>query len=140
MIKKYSNDPNVSAAAKHALVIVKKILASQPTAEGFDYGGNELKVGEHDVCTTCTIPIAEAQQLAKSLRLKAGSLDDEVVKEHLELAAKLFEAEAEAAIIRAEFHNGHNTEPILNELLGYQHQRSIHDTYEHSHGEGKPDG
>jgi hypothetical protein len=133
MIKQYSDDPNVTAAADHALKIIKELLAAQPKAEDFDYGGHELKLNEYDVCTTCTVPIAEAQQIAKSLRQKATTLDDEVVKEHLDLAAQLFEAEAQAAIIRAEFHNGHNTEPIVNELLSYQYQRTIHDSYEHNH-------
>jgi hypothetical protein len=135
MIKKHSDDPNVTAAAEQALAIIQEVLAAQPRAEQFNYGGHELKLGEYDVCTTCSSPIAEAQQVAESLRAKAETLTDETVKEHVELAAQLFETEAQAAIIRAEFHNGHNTEPILNELLGYQHQRSIHDSYEHNHGE-----
>jgi hypothetical protein len=133
MINKHSDDPNVTAAAEHALNIIKEVLGAQSRADGFDYGGHELKLNDYDVCTVCTIPIAEAQQAAESLREKGMQLEDEVVKEHLDLAAQLFEAEAKAAIIRAEFHNGHNTEPILNELLGYQYQRSIHDTYEHNH-------
>jgi hypothetical protein len=136
MIKKQSDDPNVEAAAEHALAIVKETIAAQPKADDFNYGGHDLKLGEHDVCTICTAPIAEAQQIAESLRAKADSEQDEVIKEHLDLAAQLFEAEAQAAIIRAEFHNGHNTEPILNELLGYQHQRNIHDSYEHNHAKG----
>jgi transaldolase len=133
MINKQSDDPNVHIAAEHALGIIKEILSAQPKAKDFNYGGHELKLNEYGVCAICTIPIAEAQQLAKSLREKSETLEDEVVKEHLDLAAQLFEAEAQAAIIRAEFHNGHNTEPILNELLGYQYQRTIHDTYDHNH-------
>jgi hypothetical protein len=136
MIKKQSDDPNVTAAAEHAHNIIKEVLGSQSKAEEFNYGGHELKLGDYDVCITCTVPIAEAQQLAKALHEKANSLQDETVREHVELAALLFEAESQAAVIRAEFHNGHNTEPILNELLGYQHERSIHDTYEHSHDGG----
>jgi hypothetical protein len=133
MIKKQSDDPNVTIAAKHALVIIQEVLSAQPQAGQFNYGGHELSVGDYDVCTICTRPIAEAQQLSESLRAKAETISDETVKEHVVLAAQLFEAEAQAAIIRAEFHNGHNTEPILNTLLGYQHDRSIHDSYEHSH-------
>jgi hypothetical protein len=133
MIKKQSDDPNVTAAADHALTIIQEVLAALPQAGQYDYGGHELKVGEYEVCTTCSIPIAEAQQVAKSLRAKAEELTDDTVKEHLELAAQLFETEAQAATIRAEFHNGQNTEPILNALLGYQYQRNIHDSYEHNH-------
>jgi hypothetical protein len=133
MIKKYSDDPDVKMAADQALVIIQEVLLAQPKAEAFNYGGHALKLGEYDVCTDCSSPIAEAQQVADSLRIKAEALTDDTVKEHLELAAQLFETEAQVAIIRAEFHNGHNTEPILNALLGYQHQRSIHDKYEHSH-------
>jgi predicted Zn-dependent protease len=137
MIKKHSDDPNVAEAAEQALEIVKEVLAAQPRAEQFNYGGHELNLNEYGVCTTCSSPIGEAQQVASSLRARAEEFSDETVKEHLELAAQLFETEAQAAIIRAKFHNGHNTEPILNVLLGYQHERSIHDTYEHSHG-GSP--
>ncbi|MBC7581773.1 hypothetical protein H7097_02790 [Aeromicrobium sp.] len=133
MIKKQSDDPNVTAAAERALHIIQEVLAAQPKAVEFNYGGHKLKLGEYDVCENCTAPIAEAQQLAASLRYKCAYIDDDTVKEHIELAAELFDTEAQAAIIRAEFHNGHNTEAILNALLGYQHQRSIHDSYEHSH-------
>jgi hypothetical protein len=136
MIKQHSDDPNVAAAAEHALAIIQEVLVAQPVAEQFNYGGHELKLGEYDVCITCSGPIGEAQQLAASLQAKAEILDDETVKEHLLLAARLFDTEAEAAVIRAEFHNGHNTEPILNALLGYQHDRSIHDSYEHNHSGG----
>jgi hypothetical protein len=136
MIKKHSDDPNVTMAAEHALHIITEVLAALPRAEDFDYGGHELQLNEYDVCTICTVPIAEAQHAAKSLRQKAAAIEDEVVKEHLDLAAQLFEAEAQAAIIRAEFHNGHNTEPILNELLGYLYLRDIHDSYDHNHAKG----
>ena len=64
------------------------------------------------------------------------TLDDPVVKEHVTLAAQLFEKEAEAATIRAEFHNGHETEAILNALLGFHYERNIGETYEHSHKAG----
>ncbi|MFI5270442.1 MAG: hypothetical protein ACHQT9_00155 [Candidatus Saccharimonadales bacterium] len=136
MIKKHSDDPNVEEAADAALRIVQEVLESQPRAEQFNYGGHELKLDEYGVCTTCSGPIGEAQQVASKLHERAEELSDETVKEHVELAAQLFETEAQAAIIRAKFHNGHNTEPILNSLLGYQHQRSIHDKYEHSHEGG----
>lgn len=137
MIKKHSDDPNVAEAAEKALVLVREVLAAQPKAEQYNYGGHELKLGEYDVCTVCAGAIAEAQQTAEALRAKAETIDDQTVREHLDLAAQLFETEAQAATIRAEFHNGHNTEPILNGLLGYQYQRSIHDTYEHNHSGGK---
>ena len=133
MIKKQSDDPNIEKAAEHALLIVKDVIDSQPKANQYDYGGHELNLGDYAVCTTCTRPIAEAQQIATSLLKKAEEIHNETIKEHIILAAKLFETEAQVAIIRAEFHNGHNTEPILNILLGYQHDRSIHDSYEHSH-------
>ena len=136
MIKKHSDDPDVVDAAERAKSIVREVLAAQPKAEKYNYGGHELKLGEYDVCTACTGPIAEAQQLAEALRARAGNVEDETVKEHVDLAAQLFETEAHAAVIRAEFHNGHNTEPILDELLGYQHLRNIHDSYEHHHGGG----
>jgi hypothetical protein len=134
MIKKHSDDPNVTVAAEQALTIIQEVLGAQPSAQEFNYGGHELKLGEYDVCTTCSVPIAEAQQVAASLLAKAETVTNETVKEHVILAAQLFETEAQAAIIRAELHNGHNTEPILDELLGYQHQRDIHDSYEHHHG------
>ena len=133
MIKKQSDDPNVSEAAEQALAIIKEVLADQPNAGQFNYGGHDLNLGDYNVCITCASSIAEAQQVAESLFEKAKTIEDDTVKEHIVLAAQLFETEAQAAIIRAEFHNGHNTEPILNILLGYIYDRKIHDEYEHSH-------
>lgn len=140
MIKKHSDDPDVAAAAAHALTIINDTLSQLPKAEAFDYGGHNLRLGEYDVCTTCTTPIAEAQAAEKALRNKADTLDDETVKEHLTLAADFFRREAESAAVRAELHNGHGTEPILNRLLGYQFERGIHDDYHHSHHNGQAGG
>jgi len=136
MIKKYSDDPNVELAAKEALGIIDDTLANLPKAETFDYGGHNLKIGEYNVCDRCTVPIAEAQAAERALKQKAEKLEDGTVREHLELAAQLFHLEAEAAIVRAEFHNGHGTEDILNKLLGYQYERHIGDDYQHSHHSG----
>jgi hypothetical protein len=133
MIKKHSDDPDVVKAAEHALGIITATLAKMPKAEHFDYGGHELKIGEYGVCERCTMPIAEAQAAERVLRTEMELLDDETIKEHLDLAAKLFHLEAEAAVIRAEFHNGQGTEAILNRLLGYQYERHIDDDYQHSH-------
>jgi len=136
MIKKHSDDPDVAAAAQQALGIINDTLAALPKAEAFDYGGHNLKLGEYDVCTTCTTPIAEAQAAQNALHNVAEKTDDETVKEHLQLAADFFRLEAEAAMVRAELHNGHGTEPIVDRLLGYQFERGIHDDYQHSHHKG----
>jgi hypothetical protein len=136
MIKTHSDDPDVEAAAHHASQITAEVLGSLPKAETFDYGGHNLDLGEYDVCTRCTAPIAEAQQAAQALLEKAGTVDDPVVKEHLELAAELFRLEAGVAEIRAELHNGRGSEKILNSVLAFIHDRSIHDTYDHSHHGG----
>jgi hypothetical protein len=136
MIKKHSDDPDVEQAAAQTLEIVKEVLDNLHSPHTYDYGGHILKVGEYDVCVTCTKPIAEAQHAAKALLQKAQTIEDGTIKEHLELAAKLFQVEADAAIIRAEFHNGLGTESILNELLGYQYNHKIHDEYDHSHRNG----
>jgi HEAT repeat protein len=136
MIKKQSDDPDVEHAAKTALAVVQEVLTALPKAEAFDYGGHELHIGDYEVCGICTSPIAEAQQAHLALQKKADEEQDSVIKEHLMLAAKLFKLEAEEAIVRAEFHNGISTEPILNIILGYIYDRSIHDEYKHSHGEG----
>jgi hypothetical protein len=133
MIKTHSDDPNVAAAAEHATNIISEVLSQLPKAESFDYGGQILTLGEYDVCTTCTTAIAEAQQADRALREKADSIDDLVVKEHVLLAAQLFEHEAYAATVRAEFHNGQKTEPILNEILGYLYNRNVRDEYTHNH-------
>jgi hypothetical protein len=136
MIKKHSDDPNVESAAITALGIIQATLESLPNATDFDYGGHTLHIGEYEVCATCTQPIAEAQQAATALKHNANTADDSIVKEHIELAAKLFQSEAESAIIRAEFHNGFGTEKILNFLLGFQYEHGIHDDYHHSHKNG----
>lgn len=137
MIKKQSDDPDVEQAAKQALAIVQEVLSRLPKAESFDYGGHELHIGDYEVCDVCTSPIAEAQQAYIALTSLAEQEQDFVVKEHLMLAAKLFKLEAESAVVRAEFHNGKGTEPILNIILGYLYDRSIHDDYKHSHGDSK---
>jgi hypothetical protein len=67
---------------------------------------------------------------------KAATTADTVVKEHIELAAKLLQLEADAAEVRAELHNGQGSEQILNSLLAFIHERTIHDTYDHSHHGG----
>jgi hypothetical protein len=136
MIKKHSDDPNVEAAAADALQIINEALAKLPKATTFDYGGHDLSIGEYEVCETCTIPIAEAQQAQHALTEAAENSEDPVIKEHLVLAAQLFKLEADAAVVRAELHNGMGTEKILNALLGYQYDRGIHDDYKHSHHQG----
>jgi len=136
MIKTHSDDPNVEHAAAEALTIIQDTLSKLPRAETFDYGGHQLKLGEYGVCERCTVPIAEAQQANLALEAKAETINDETVKEHLDLAAKLFNLEAEAAIVRAELHNGHGTENILNKLLAFQYERHVGDEYQHSHHGG----
>lgn len=136
MIKTHSDDPDVAQAADIALGIIKELLTNLPKASSFDYGGHILNIGDYDVCTSCTTPIAEAQAAETALRTRAEQLEDETVQEHLILAAELFRLEAEAAIVRAEFHNGHGTEQILNHLLGFQYDRHIGDDYQHSHHQG----
>jgi hypothetical protein len=136
MIKKQSDDPDVAQAAAEALEIINNTLQKLPKAETFDYGGHALKIGEYGVCEHCTTPIAEAQAAERVLRTEIELLDDETIKEHLALAAQLFHLEAEAAVVRAEFHNGNGTEAILNKLLGYQYERHIGDDYQHSHHPG----
>jgi hypothetical protein len=137
MIKKHSDDPNVAAAAGHAAGIITETLANLPKADSFDYGGEQLKIGEYDVCITCTTAIAEAQQAQQALVVKAEAAEDPVVKEHLALAAQLFESEAKSATIRAELHNGHNTEHILNTVLGFLYDRNVRDDYSHNHEQGQ---
>jgi len=137
MIKTHSDDPDVEQAAKDALASLDKVLAQLPKAETFDYGGHNLKLGEYGVCIACTTPIAEAQAAEKALLDTLKTLEDETVKEHLALAAKLFHTEAEAAIIRAEFHNGFGTEQILNRVLGFEYDRHVGEDYHHSHHGGQ---
>ena len=136
MIQTHSDDPDVADAAAKALVLINNTLSKLPKAETFDYGGHNLKLGEYEMCITCTTPIAEAQAAEKSLKVVAEKTKDETIKEHLTLAAEFFRLEAEAATVRAELHNGHGTEPIVDRLLGYQFERGIHDDYHHTHHGG----
>ena len=137
MIKEHSDDPDVEAAAQQARAIVHDVLVALPQAEVFDYGGHDLHLGEYDVCTRCTGPIAEAQQAHQKLLERAAQIQDETVKEHVTLAAEFFRLEAEAAKVRAELHNGQGSEGILNELLSFTYDRTIHDEFTHSHHQGK---
>lgn len=137
MIKKQSDDPNVQDAAKQAALIVNEVLNNLPGAETFDYGGHDLRIGEYDVCVRCTTSIAEAQQAEKALIQKATEIENETIKEHIDLAAKFFNLASQLATVRAEFHNGLGTEEILNALLGHVHDRKIDDDYEHSHHKGQ---
>jgi hypothetical protein len=136
MIQPHSDDPDVELAARQSYDIVQHVLTQLPRAEAFDYGGHYLQIGEYEVCAQCTAAIAEAQQAEKALQTKVESINDEGIKEHLQLAAHFFKLEAETAIIRAEFHNGFGTEKILNALLGFIAERQIHDDYSHSHHKG----
>ncbi|HSW79573.1 MAG TPA: hypothetical protein VLG47_02240 [Candidatus Saccharimonadales bacterium] len=136
MIRKKSDDPDVEDAARDAYRIVKFELSKLPHATKFDYSGHILKLDDYGMCTRCSGQIAEAQAAQKHLLAAANRITDPTVKEHVDLAAKLLFLEAEAAKIRAEFHNGHGTEPILNEILGFLHDRNIHDSYDHSHNGG----
>lgn len=137
MIRKHSDDPDVEAAAEAAQRIVQYELKHLPHPTKFDYGGHQLKLDEYGICTRCSGQIAEAQAAQQHLQAAANRVTDSTVREHVELAARLFFLEAEAAKIRAEFHNGHGTEPILNEILGFLYQRTVHDSYDHSHNGGK---
>jgi hypothetical protein len=137
MIKTHSDDPDVEQAAKDALHIINDVLATLPKAETFDYGGHNLKIGDYGVCTACTTPIAEAQAAERAIVNRADSLENETVKEHLTLAAQLFHTDAEAAVIRAEFHNGLGTEQILNCILGFEYERHVGEDYRHSHHGGQ---
>jgi hypothetical protein len=136
MIKKHSDDPDVAKAASIAAEIVKNTLASLGTADTFDYGGHEMHIGEYDVCQTCTRPIAEAQAAEAALRAVSEKEENDTVRAHIEEAIKLFKLEAEVAQVRAELHNGENTEAILNAALGHIYERKIFDEYHHSHTGG----
>lgn len=133
MIKPYSDDPDVGAAAHEAAAMVRRLLRDLPPAKTYDYGGHRLNLDEYGVCTRCTSPIAEAQQAHDILITAARGIVDRTVKEHIELAARLFKLEAEAAVVRAELHNGHGSEPIVNELLSFIYDKKIGDSYDHSH-------
>lgn len=136
MIKTHSDDPDVLQAARMAADIIAAVLENLPEATTFDYGGHIMNIGDYEVCSRCTKPIAEAQAAEQALRDMAAQLEDDTVREHVELAAELFRTEAAAAVIRAQLHNGHGTEKILNRLLGFQHDRQINDDYQHSHNGG----
>jgi hypothetical protein len=136
MIRTHSDDPDVAAAAREAADIVARVLRELPKAETFDYGGHDLHVGEYDVCIRCTGPIAEAQAGEGAIRDAMHQVEDPEVREHLELAAQLLRMESEAAVIRAELHNGQDSERIVNELLAFISQRQIGDSYDHTHHGG----
>ncbi len=133
MIRTHSDDPDVEAAARQAATIIDDVLRGLPSAGEFDYGGHHMQLGDYEVCVQCTAPIAEAQQAHDALIAKTKDISDPEVREHLELAAQLFSAEAAAAQIRAQLHNGRGSEKIVNILLTYIYERGIHDSYEHSH-------
>jgi len=137
MIKAHSDDPDVKQAAGEAFVIINEVLGSLPKAEVFDYGGHNLKIGEYGVCTACTTPIAEAQAAERALLERAKATEDETVREHIEMAAQVFHADAEIGILRAELHNGNSTEDILNRILGFEYERHIGEDYHHSHHGGQ---
>jgi hypothetical protein len=136
MIKTHSDDPDIEHDARLALTIVAETLAKLPKADSYDYGGHQLKIGEYGVCESCTTSIAEAQAAAEALHQQVEKQEDNVVKEHLQLASKYFALESETAVVRAELHNGHGTEQILNELLGFRYNRNIREDINHSHMRG----
>lgn len=136
MIRTHSDDPDVAEAANEAYVIISGLLAALPEATSYDYGGQQLVIGEYDVCIVCTKAIAEAQAAQQAIEARAASCDDATVKEHLDEAAALFASEAHVATLRAEFHNGVGTEKILNNINGFVFDRAIHDQYDHSHEQG----
>jgi len=136
MIRTHSDDPDVAAAAQQAAAVVEETLQKLPPAQTFDYGGHNLTLGEYEVCTRCTTPVAEAQQASRALLEVAEKTPDELVREHLQEAAHLFMLEAKAAEVRAEFHNGQGSEGIVNSVLSFLYNRNIHDSYDHHHAEG----
>lgn len=136
MIRKHSIDPDVAAAASEALTIIDSKLNNLPPATSFDYGGHVMQIGDYDVCEACTRPIAEAQQAHAAITEHAESVNDPAIKEHLDVAASLLKAEADAATIRAQLHNGLGSEKIVNRLNGFKHDRGIGDDYSHSHHQG----
>lgn len=136
MIKTHSDDPDVADAAGKAYEIIAQTLQKLPPATSYDYGGQQLALGEYDVCQTCTKAIAEAQQARDALESQIETCEDETIKEHLSVAAALFASEAHTATLRAELHNGLGTEKILDIVNGYVYDRAIHDDYQHSHAKG----
>lgn len=136
MIRSNSDDPDVEYAAAKAADIINDTLAELPRADTFDYGGHFISIGEYGVCEQCTRPIAEAQAAHEALEMRSAHSDDSEIREHLETAAQLFKLEADAAIIRAELHNGLGSEKIINQINGFLHERNVGDSYEHSHHGG----
>ncbi len=127
----------VVQAAQHAESLIRKELASLPQATKYAYGGHDMVVTDYKSCQNCTLAIAEAQQAYLAIYALAHDSDDQLVKQHLDLAASLLEAEAEIARMRAMLHGGKASEGILNALLEFIHDRNIHDSYEHSHHKGE---
>jgi hypothetical protein len=134
--KKANHQKDITEAAQAAAEIVNDTLLKLPKAKTFNYGGHVLKFNEYSTCKDCTSAIAEAQQAEKALFRKSRTAADPLVREHLELATELMHYESKAAEIRAEFHGGQDSEPILNNLLGFIYSREIHDKYEHNHRKG----
>ncbi len=128
-----SNDPDVSSAAARAAADIAHVLESLPAATRYDYGGHFLSLDDYSVCQQCTGSIAEAQQAAVAVQTLIEKSTDPVLIEHYEIAAEILQAEAFIAKRRAMLHGGHGSEPILNGLLGFIHERHIHDSYDHSH-------
>jgi hypothetical protein len=139
-IQKQSIDPDVALAASQALEIIDDVLNKLPPADTFDYGGHMMKIGDYNVCEVCTRPIAEAQQAHFALMHRIEKMDDPEIREHIELAAQLLKHEADAAIIRAELHNGLGSEKIVDRLNGFKYDRHIQDNYEHSHEHSEKGG
>lgn len=135
-IQKSSIDPDIEAAASAAIDVINEVLVGLKPAETFDYGGHMMRIGEYGVCPQCTSPIAEAQQVQFALMHRAEKIEDAAVREHVDLASELMRKEAEAAIIRAELHNGQGSEKIIDSLNKFKHERHIHDEYSHSHHGG----
>ena len=133
MIRTQSDDPNIKKAANQASDIIRDTLAKLPVAESYDYGGHIIKIGEYNVCRQCATSIAESQQAYRAIALRNNNITDPVIKEHLEIAMNFLRLSAETSIIRAKLHNGQGTEGILNELLTYNYNRKVDDTYSHSH-------
>lgn len=137
MIKKQSDDPDVVHAATQAYELINTTLNNLPKATTFDYGGHVLNIGDYDVCTYCTTAIAEAQQARVAIDKLSFDTEDLNLKEHFDIVSELFKTEAASATIRAQLHNGHNTENILNTVLRFNYDRNINDSYKHSHHQGK---
>lgn len=137
MIKTRSDDPNIKLAASQASNIIRETLTALPLAESYNYGGHIIKIGEYDVCKQCATSIAESQQAYNAIARRNDSIEDPVIKEHLEIAMNLLKATAESSIVRAELHNGQGAEDILNELLAFNYNRKIDETYNHSHSNGR---